>query len=194
MIARSTEVLRGRPGVVAGMTAAGRGADGGWTMETDAAAITHAAGASPAALAPGARRRPRVLVVEDDDQMRRMLVATLTTRGCDVVEAEQGVDLLGWMGQAMESPTDDALDAIVSDVNLPDMTALEVLSALRARDATVPVILVTASEDEEIHRHAYDLGATVILKKPLDLDDLSALVRALTAPGAGGGSGARGHA
>lgn len=158
-------------------------------MQTDAAARAQVAGESPAPPL-GLRRRPRVLVVEDDEQMRRLLVATLTARGCDVVEAEHGVDLLGWMGQAMETPATDALDAIVSDVNLPDMTALDVLSALRARDAIVPVILVTASEDEDVHRRAYELGATVILKKPLDLDDLSALVRALTGPG-GGAVGAR---
>jgi two-component system OmpR family response regulator len=136
---------------------------------------------------PRAPRRPRVLVVEDDAHMRRLLVAALTTRGCDVIEAEDGVDLLGWMGQTMWSPTDDALDAIVSDVNLPDMTALEVLSALRARDAVVPVILVTASQDARVHREACELGATVILKKPLDLDDLSARVRALAGSAANGG-------
>jgi CheY-like chemotaxis protein len=132
---------------------------------------------SPADAGP----RPRVLVVEDDAHMRRLLVATLETDGCDVVEAEDGVDLLGWMGQSMWSPADDTLDAIVSDVNLPDMTALEVLAALRARDSTIPVILVTASEDVNVHREASELGATAILKKPLDLEDLSALVRRLAA-------------
>jgi CheY-like chemotaxis protein len=125
--------------------------------------------------------RPRVLVVEDDAHMRRLLVATLETDGCEVVEAEDGVDLLGWMGQSMWSPADGALDAIVSDVNLPDMTALEVLAALRARDSTVPVILVTASEDANVLREASELGATAILKKPLDLEDLCALVRRLAA-------------
>lgn len=129
----------------------------------------------------GLARRPRVLVVEDDPHMRRLLVATLEARGCDVIEAEDGVDLLGWMGQSMWSPGDGGLDAIISDVNLPDMTALEVLAALRARDATVPVVLVTASEDEQMPRRATELGASAVLRKPLDLDALTALVRRLAA-------------
>ena len=97
-------------------------------------------------------RRTRVLVVEDDGQLRRLMVARLRARGYDVVEAEDGVDLLGWIGSTMWTPDDAPLDAVVTDVNLPDMTALEVLAALRVRDSAIPIVLVTGVTDLEVHR------------------------------------------
>jgi DNA-binding response OmpR family regulator len=129
-------------------------------------------------------RRPRVLVVEDDEQLRRLMVARLRARGYDVVEAEDGVDLLGWMGSTMWTPGEAPLDAVVTDVNLPDMTALEVLAALRVRDAAIPIVLVTGVTDAEAHRDAYALGASVILTKPFDLDELGTVLTGLTAPAA----------
>jgi len=126
-------------------------------------------------------RRLRVLVVEDDGQLRRLMVARLRARGYDVVEAEDGVDLLGWMGSTMWTPGEAPLDAVVTDVNLPDMTALEVLSALRVRDAAIPIVLVTGITDAEVHREAYALGASAILTKPFDLDELGTVLTGLTA-------------
>ena len=79
-----------------------------------------------------------------------------------------------------------ALDAVVTDVNLPDMTALEVLAALRVRDAAIPIVLVTGVTDAEVHREAYALGASAILTKPFDLDELGTVLTGLTAPGAPG--------
>jgi CheY-like chemotaxis protein len=121
----------------------------------------------------------RVLVVENDDRVRRLIVATLRQRGCDVVEAEYGIDLLGWMGSALWSPTENEFDVIVSDVDLPDLTALEVMAALRTYDTAVPVILVTASRDLRLNELAYELGASVVLRKPFDVNDLAALVTSL---------------
>jgi CheY-like chemotaxis protein len=133
-----------------------------------------------------AARRPRVLVVEDDEQLRRLMVARLRARGYDVVEAEDGVDLLGWMGSTMWTPGEAPLDAVVTDVNLPDMTALEVLAALRVRDSAIPIVLVTGVTDADVHREAYALGATAIITKPFDLDELGTVLAGLIAPGAPG--------
>jgi DNA-binding response OmpR family regulator len=129
-------------------------------------------------------RRPRVLVVEDDGQLRRLMGARLRARGYDVVEAEDGVDLLGWMGSTMWTPDEAPIDAVVTDVNLPDMTALEVLAALRVRDAAIPIVLVTGVTDVRIHQEAYALGASAILTKPFDLEELGTLLTGLTAPAA----------
>lgn len=118
----------------------------------------------------------RVLVVEDDDAMRRLMATTLDAYGYDVVEAGDGIDLLGWLGASLWDPSGDGVDVIVSDVNLPDMTALEVMEALRVHHGGVPVILVTASNDPTIDERAYDLGASVVLRKPFDVADLGALV------------------
>ena len=122
----------------------------------------------------------RVLVVEDDAQLRRLIVARLRARGYAVVEAEDGVDLLGWMGSTMWTPDDAPIDAVVTDVNLPDLTALEVLAALRVRDSGIPIVLVTGVTDERVHQEAYALGASAILTKPFDFDHLNAVLSELT--------------
>ena len=121
----------------------------------------------------------RVLVVEDDESMRRLMAASLEECGYDVIEAADGVDLLGWLGSSLWSPTEDDVDVIISDVNLPDLTALEVMKALRTQHAAVPLILVTASEDPTVEDQAYLLGASIVLKKPFDVEDLGALVTSL---------------
>ena len=102
-------------------------------------------------------------------------------KGFGFIEAEDGVDLLGWMGSTMWTPDDTPLDAVVTDVNLPDMTALEVLAALRVRDSAIPIVLVTGVTDLEVHREAYALGASAILTKPFDLDELGTVLTGLTA-------------
>jgi len=121
----------------------------------------------------------RVLVVEDDESMRRLIAATLLKWGYDVVEAADGIDLLGWLASALSSPTDDRLDVIVSDVNLPDLTALEVMAALRTHYADVPIILVIAANDSTVSERGYDLGASIVLRKPFDVADLGALVKSI---------------
>ena len=144
-------------------------------MHTDAATRKPGESHAPPPASHPAVRQRRVLVVEDDGHMRRLMAASLEAYGYQVVQAEDGVDLLGWIGDSMWNAT-DTLDAIVSDVNLPDITAIEVLTALRARDSQVPIILVTAFEDAHIREQAYELGASAVLKKPFDLDDLRTLV------------------
>ena len=129
----------------------------------------------------------RVLVVEDDDSMRRLIVATLRHRGFDVVEAAYGIELLGWMGSALWHPTENELDVIVSDVNLPDLTALEVMEALRTCNTAVPVVLVTGSSDVGLNEKAYELGVSAVLRKPFDVEDLGALVMSLRRRRRGGG-------
>ena len=129
--------------------------------------------------------RPRVLLVEDDGMMRRLMARALDRAGYDVVEAEDGIDLLGWVGSNMWTPDDAPLDAVVSDVNLPDLTALEVLTALRASDARIPIILVTAETDEAIRREAYALGVAAVLVKPFDVGVLGTMLTDLAQPARG---------
>jgi two-component system, OmpR family, response regulator RpaA len=154
------------------------------TMQTHTGGPEAGHGRGDAPRSENPSRKLCVLVVEDDGQMRRLIAARLHARGYDVVEAEDGVDLLGWMGSVMWTPEDTPLDAIVTDVILPDLTALEVLAALRVRDAAIPIILVTGVTDEQVHQEAYALGASAILTKPFDFDELGTLLTGLTKPAA----------
>jgi CheY-like chemotaxis protein len=121
----------------------------------------------------------RALLVEDDADMRRLLELMLRREGYDVVEASGGVDLLAWINRSAFPPWTPAFEVIVSDVNMPDMTAIEVLAAMRTTVSSIPVILVTAFGDAETRREARELGVCALLDKPVGRHDfLAALHRA----------------
>jgi len=122
----------------------------------------------------------RVLLIEDDADQRRLIAWMLRGEGCDVVEADSGVDLLSWIGLATSPARRPDYDAIVSDVNMPDMTAMEVLAGWRYGSWTTPLILVTASTDPKLRTEALALGVADVLTKPLHPSDLRrALAKAI---------------
>lgn len=138
--------------------------------------------------APNPDRRPRVLVAEDDREMRRLVVEALAQDGYDVAEVRDGVELLaqvgssvlfGGFGSVREPP-----DLIVTDVRMPGLTGLTVLEGLRRAGGAVPVVVITAFGDDETHRVARENGAVAVFDKPFDLDDLRTIVlHALRGPG-----------
>jgi two-component system chemotaxis response regulator CheY len=124
----------------------------------------------------------RVLLVEDDRDQRSLIAWMLRAEGCEVVEAETGIELLDWIGMT-STPRSKGFDAIVSDVNMPDLTAIEVLAAWRYGGWPAPLILVTASDDPNLHIDAYALGVVRVLTKPIGREELrDALARALERP------------
>jgi DNA-binding response OmpR family regulator len=119
--------------------------------------------------------RARVLLADDDPDLRGLLSLTLRRAGYDVVEAADGVELLDRIEATIAKR--DYFAVIVADVHMPGLTGLDVLAALRCTSWTTPVILITAFGDPATKAEADDLGATV-LEKPLDLDGLRTAVRA----------------
>ncbi|MGE6760292.1 response regulator [Corallococcus interemptor] len=121
---------------------------------------------------------PRILVAEDDDAMRTMLVRTLSRAGYTVVEVEDGFELGDYVAMMQgHGGTLAPPDLIVSDVRMPGRTGLEALGRLRAQGITCPVLLLSAFADEETHAEALRLGARRLLDKPVDMDELKAAVR-----------------
>lgn len=121
------------------------------------------------------RPRPRLLIAEDDDEMRRLLQIALRRDGYDVVALDSGSALLERLLER-----DDAnlgVDLVVSDVRMPGLLGTDVLAVLRARGFTVPVILITAFCEDSLANEAARLGATALFSKPFDLDDLRTAVR-----------------
>jgi DNA-binding response OmpR family regulator len=117
----------------------------------------------------------RVLVAEDDEEMRRMLAGALRHEGYAVEEARDGNELLDKVRSSVRSGDGGApVDLVVSDIRMPGRSGLDVLRSVREGDGTVPFILVTAFGDEETHRQAQEFGATLVLDKPFDMDDLCA--------------------
>jgi two-component system KDP operon response regulator KdpE len=112
----------------------------------------------------------RILVVDDEEQIRRALRLNLRARGYDVVEAatgEQGLQLA-----ASEHP-----DCVLLDLGLPGMHGLDVITALRGW-STVPVVVLTVRDDERTKVIALDEGADDYVTKPFGIEELLARVRA----------------
>jgi DNA-binding response OmpR family regulator len=125
-------------------------------------------------------RPPGILVAEDDPAMRDVLVQSLRAEGYQVFSAEDGLELFtsfdDRFGPAIVSRFAD-VDLILSDIRMPWLTGLDVLQELRAREQTVPVILITAFGDDATHAEARRLGAVEIFDKPFDMVDLLACIR-----------------
>ncbi len=121
----------------------------------------------------------RFLVAEDDPSMRRLIAATLRKDGDDVLEAGGGAALLEWAEHAVGTPSHRLFDAIISDIQMPDLTALDVLRRVPAVSRSAPVILITGAPHKSICDDAYDLGARLVLRKPIEMDDLRAAVRSV---------------
>lgn len=112
----------------------------------------------------------RVLIAEDNKEMRRLLVWALEKRGFRVAEACNGPDLLYRL--STQADPGSRFDLLVSDVRMPHMTGLEVIQGLQSvRRLLPPTVLITAFGDEQIHRKAADLGA-VVVDKPFELEEL----------------------
>jgi EAL domain-containing protein (putative c-di-GMP-specific phosphodiesterase class I) len=109
--------------------------------------------------------RARVLLAEDDEQVRRPLGRSLSAAGYDVVAVENG-------RQAIEQLRETPFDVIVSDIAMPEMDGIQLLRAIRERDADVPVVLVTGAPDVATAMQAVRLGALLYLTKPVDLEEI----------------------
>jgi putative two-component system response regulator len=117
---------------------------------------------------PADRRRPVVLVVDDDEPNRRTLCHLLSIHGYDTTEAEDGK-------AAMESVSQRLPDLILLDLQMPRMGGLEVLGALKGAERTrrIPAIILTGETDHESRLAALRSGADDFVTKPMDPAELS---------------------
>ncbi|MGH7663413.1 MAG: ATPase, T2SS/T4P/T4SS family [Gemmatimonadaceae bacterium] len=127
--------------------------------------------------------RPRVLLVEDEEPLRRLLREMLERDGFVVVEAADGV-------AALDEVDRSAPDVIVLDLDLPRLDGYGVLTHLRARRATseLPVLVLTAKGDEDSEVRVFEYGANDFLSKPLRSRVLSARLRSILRRMADGGA------
>jgi len=125
------------------------------------------------------RPRPavRVLVVDDDDEMRTLLRRTLEFDGYEVTERDRGTHVLDALRGA-------PFDLIILDKEMPGLTGLDLLPILRREFPQVPVVLVTAFGGRQIAASALRLGAASYLEKPFRLGQLRDVIDGLIAPSA----------
>lgn len=111
----------------------------------------------------------KILVVEDDAHIRRLLKATMQRAGHDVVEAADARQALALLD--IEHP-----DVVLLDLGLPDRDGLELIEPIRLR-STATLIVVSAREDSAEKVAALDLGADDYVTKPFDTEELLARIR-----------------
>jgi two-component system KDP operon response regulator KdpE len=115
-------------------------------------------------------RKPRILVVDDEPQITRVLRTSLFTHGYDVRTAADG-------DSALETFGDWHPDLVVTDLAMPGMDGLELCRRLRAV-SQVPIIVLSAKGDERAKVGALDIGADDYVTKPFGIDELLARMRA----------------
>jgi DNA-binding response OmpR family regulator len=119
---------------------------------------------------------PRVLVVDDDPQVLKLLQVNFELEGYDVVTATNGED-------ALEHVRGDSPDVVVCDVMMPGIDGLEVVRRLRADPETVtlPLVVVSAKAQRADVSHGLQLGADAYVTKPFDPSELLGVVADLLA-------------
>lgn len=125
----------------------------------------------------------RVILAEDDDELRVLLAQALRRDGYDVIEAKDGRELLDLIVDQMLYPgSNPPPDLVITDVRMPGPSGLRALAALRRLDWVTPMMVITAFGDDTIKAECQRIGVSWVFDKPFDIDDLRTAVRNLVDP------------
>ena len=114
--------------------------------------------------------RLKILVIDDEPPIRKLLRMGLTTQDYEVLEASNGKTGLEML---VQKP-----DLVILDLGLPDIQGLELLRTIRSRNEGVPIVVLSSRGDEAGKVQALDLGADDYVTKPFGMDELLARMRA----------------
>lgn len=115
----------------------------------------------------------RILIAEDEKTLNRILVKQFTKAGYSVDSCFDGDSVSDYLAGA-------DYDAVVLDVMMPKKDGFEVLSEMRSKGNSTPVIFLTAKSDIEDRVHGLDMGADDYLVKPFSFEELAARIRLIT--------------
>ncbi len=111
-----------------------------------------------------------ILVVDDESQMRRVLRASLSAHGYEVVEAESGED-------ALKKVNTERCDFVLLDLNLPGLDGIATCRRIRAKSG-VPIVVVSIRTSEKDRAAAREAGADDYITKPFGIEELLSRIRA----------------
>jgi DNA-binding NtrC family response regulator len=123
--------------------------------------------------------QPRVLVVDDDREVREILAEYVRRRGFAVIEAGRGEEALTHVGTS-------GADIVLLDISMPGLGGVETLKRIRAGASGTPVVMITANSDVRLAQHTLALGAVDYLAKPVDFGYLDAVLDTYAGRRAGG--------
>jgi two-component system KDP operon response regulator KdpE len=112
----------------------------------------------------------KILVVDDEPPIRKLLRMGLTSQGYEVIEAPNGKTALDMLAKKP--------DLVILDLGLPDIDGLELLRRIRHRQGNLPIVMLSSRGDEAGKVTALDLGADDYVTKPFGMDELFARMRA----------------
>lgn len=112
----------------------------------------------------------RILVIDDEPPIRKLLRMGLGTQGYEILDAPNGKAALALL--------DNRPDLVILDLGLPDIQGHDLLRMIRARDESVPIVVLSSRGDETGKVQALDLGADDYVTKPFGMDELLARIRA----------------
>lgn len=125
----------------------------------------------PAALAENGSVAPTVLIVDDDAATRKLYKFLLTSGGYAVLEAEDGV-------VALELLEHNQCSMVITDLNMPRMNGLELITHIRSAYRDMYIILITAFGTPDTEKHALRIGANDYMTKPFEFEEFERRVRA----------------
>lgn len=114
----------------------------------------------------------KILVVEDDKNLRKLIVTCLEKANYTVFESMNGEEALDLMDK-------EYIDLIVTDIMMPEMNGYELIKELREAKYEVPILIITAKEDIEDKKQGFNLGADDYMVKPINIDELILRVKSL---------------
>ena len=114
----------------------------------------------------------KILIVDDDSTTRKLLRIYLKGNGFDVATAENGLD-------AIEKLGGEAVNLVVTDLNMPYMDGIEFIRSMKANPETahIPVLMITTETDEDERKRAVAAGADGYLSKPVTSETVATMIR-----------------
>lgn len=114
----------------------------------------------------------RILLVDDNDKIRKLMEIYLKRDAFEVLQAENGAEALSVLDT-------HSVDLIVADIMMPEMDGYELTEQLRGAGFNMPILMVTAKETYADKKKGFEMGADDYMTKPIDMDEMLLRVKAL---------------
>lgn len=111
----------------------------------------------------------RILIVEDDEEMRSLLKDFLEEEGFETDSVSNGSD-------AFRKIVKEPFNLIITDIRMPGLTGLDILPGIRKLRPEASIIVITAFGSEEVYRRSFERGTSGYLEKPIHINKLKALI------------------
>ncbi|MFP4384957.1 MAG: response regulator transcription factor [Spirochaetia bacterium] len=114
----------------------------------------------------------KILVVEDNNRLRKLVVTALGEEGYNVFEADSGKRAYGLLKQ-------EYLDMVLLDIRLGDLSGIDILRTIRRQDENLPVIIISSINDRHVKVDGFDIGCDDYITKPFYIDEMLSRVKRL---------------